>query len=214
MELYHIHLLGHQDKMYKENNEINIKENLFNNRLYDRAMNFGVSVSSDDYEFTSRLFNMCYFFGNKLPAGEVLAFLNATDACPEEKVKLLKELEKMLLSIQIAKRELSIENYRKDHYSNKPSRMHSLFACYEEGLDFWKRNINDGSVDIYRIDVLDEPFVTSPNLLPSETSSYLESYNASMRYFNPRQKDLDKMTDEILVQGKVKILEKVEEIRR
>ncbi|MBO5530134.1 MAG: DUF2441 domain-containing protein [Bacilli bacterium] len=113
----------------------------------------------------------------------------------------------------IFKRKLSIEEYRKEFESNKPSRLHCLYACKEEGVNYWLDILNSKICDIYRIDTIDEPFRTNEQLLPEETSSFIESYNACKRYFNPRAKDFNGISDEYLVQGKVKLLEKVYEIR-
>jgi hypothetical protein len=74
-------------------------------------------------------------------------------------------------------------------------------------------NIVFSDADIYRVEPINEPFWTNEQLLPLETSSYEESYNSSKRYFNPRKKDLGTVSDEYLIQGRVKILEKVDEIR-
>lgn len=52
-------------------------------------------------------------------------------------------------------------------------------------------------------------FKTNEQLLPSENSTYGESYNVSFKYWNPKFKNLSNYTNEYLVQGKVKILEKL-----
>ena len=61
MELYHIHLLGNHDNLYKANKEFNINKNSFNNRLYDRVMNHNFGVSSDKYPEAVEALNK-YFF--------------------------------------------------------------------------------------------------------------------------------------------------------
>ena len=110
-------------------------------------------------------------------------------------------------------REMAMEEYRKENCINLPSRLHSLYACSEEGIDFWATQIRDNDVDIYRIDVFDEPFLSNEALLPAEELCYGDKVKASYKYFKPNKKDLNPITNEYLVQGKVKVLEKVKEIK-
>lgn len=72
----------------------------------------------------------------------------------------------------------------------------------------------DGNLDIFRIEVLDKPFKTNEVFIPSESSSYEEMYNSSYRYWNPKFKNVPEECSEYLVQGRVKILEKVGEIKK
>ena len=53
------------------------------------------------------------------------------------------------------------------------------------------------------------PFISNEVLLPSEALSYGDKINASYKYFHPKEKDLNPLTNEYLVQGKVKVLERV-----
>ena len=219
MELYHIHLLGNHDKMYKLNNVIKIDKKIFKNRLYDRAMNSNFAVESADYPETVIAMNLLHSMLRYDPVGKKINLDNVISAflannTNDDKIKMLRDAKEIIFNASQAKRELSMESYRKDNTPDKPSRMHSLFACSETGVEFWKSALGSSEYDIFRIDVFDEPFVTNEQLLPPEESSYLESYNQSMRYFNPRQKDLNGLNDEYLVQGKVKILEKVDQNRK
>lgn len=218
MDLYHIHVLGTEDKLYKEDNEIVINDKVYKNRLYTRSKNTSFIVSEDRYPRLFRIVNEINKMVGFAPVGK---YINIGDIMPfvleygsnEEIIKALEDSKRMLYEASFAKRELSVEEYRKDCESDKPSRMHSMFATTEDGVDYWKNNIVFSDADIYRVEPINEPFWTNEQLLPLETSSYEESYNSSKRYFNPRKKDLGTVSDEYLIQGRVKILEKVDEIR-
>lgn len=219
MELYHIHILDNKtDKFYKAGNEIIINKNLFNNKLYDRVMNTRFVAEKKDY---SNIFNYINATSDIYGTPSIGESANMADlfsvimsiGTDEEKAKALKDIALFLRNYSYMKRELSIEEYRKEFESNKPSRLHCLYACNEEGVNYWLDILNSKICDIYRIDTIDEPFRTNEQLLPEETSSFIESYNACKRYFNPREKDFNGISDEYLVQGKVKLLEKVYENR-
>ena len=218
MELYHIHILGDKtDKFYKPDNEIIINKDVFNNKLYDRVMNTKFVAERKNYSnIFSLIDTMNYMYGTP-PIGESANMADVfkvimNSGTNDEKIKALKDVEVFLRNYSYMKREISIEEYRKEFEETKPSRLHCLYACNEEGIN-WLNTLKTDFCDIYRIDPIDEPFRTNEQLLPEETSSFIESYNACKRYFNPRKKDFNGASDEYLVQGKVKLLEKVYEIR-
>ncbi len=218
MELFHIHLLGKHDNIFKSN-EIIIDKNTYNNELYKRVMNNSFAVETKNYKNTVKAIN---YFNNQsgyasLGAKENISLILSgviNNGTNEEIRKALLDAQKILHNAAYMKRELSMEAYRNDNEPNKPSRLHSLYACDSAGLNYWANGIiMNKEADIYAIECLDEPFKTNEQLLPPETSSYMESYYASKRYFNPKEKDLNGITNEYLVQGKVKLLSKVYEIR-
>ena len=57
MELYHIHLLGNHDRIYKENTEFVVDRNKFNNRMYNRVYNMNASVKVDKYDRIMNIIN-------------------------------------------------------------------------------------------------------------------------------------------------------------
>ena len=219
MELYHIHLLGNHDRLYKEKSEFVIDRNKFNNRLYNRIYNMTANVDTDRYSRIMIIINTLLRsngfqpFEEKVNLGEIISFISNQGCEQEELFNILEDAKKIALDEGINLREMAMEEYRKNNCDNLPSRLHSLFACTEEGVNFWMNHIRDNSSDIYRIDVYDEPFVSNEVLLPSEKLSYGDKIDASYKYFHPTKKDLNGVTDEYLVQGKVKIIEKVGSIR-
>ncbi|MBE6161262.1 MAG: DUF2441 domain-containing protein [Firmicutes bacterium] len=220
MELYHIHTLGNKDRMYKPNKEIIINKGLYNNRLFERVMDTKTAVPVSEFPISSNMLNQILSYGgftqytNEVSLVNLLDVLVTSDGTNEEKIKALKEARKIILNMQFLKRELSVEDYRKDNFPDKPSRLHAMYACNEEGINYWTNIIGMIDADIYRIDACDEVFHTNEQLLPFEESTYRESYALASRYFNPRKKDFNLYQDEYLIQGRVRILEKVEEIRR
>ena len=220
MELYHIHLLGNHDRLYKENKEFVVDKNKFNNRIYNRVYNMTPNVDVNRYREIMNVLN--YYrnlsgfrtFDNNINLGEIIEFIQDNGVSPQDIRNILEDAKKIALAEGINLREMAMEEYRKENCSNLPSRMHSLFACTEEGINFWANQITDNGIELYRIDVFDEPFVSNERLLPSEELNYGDKIKASYKYFHPNKKDLSPMSDEYLVQGKVRILEKLDEVRR
>ena len=62
-----------------------------------------------------------------------------------------------------------MEEYRRNNCPELPSRLHSLFACSEEGIDYWQPKIVSHEAQIFRIDTYEEPFVSNETLLPYES---------------------------------------------
>ena len=219
MELFHLHLLGNHDNLYKPDKEFVIYPDKFNNRIYKRIYNMNSTVESSDFkEITEELDMLLAIygagsFGDRINPGELMEYVLKRGCSQEELINLLTASKEMLLTEGINLREMAMEEYRKTNTPELPSRLHSLFACSEEGVNFWLSQIRDNDLDIYRIDVMDEPFVSNENLLPYEGLPYGEKIKASYSYFHPRKKDLDDLTNEYLVQGKVRVLEKVGEAR-
>ena len=220
MKLYHIHTLGNKDRMYRPNKEIIIDKNKYNNNLYEKVMNSRTSVSTSNYKKTVECLNekMRSLGYNQYTTSVSLALILDIMQSPSlpisEKKIALQEARQIILNMQFLKRELSVEDYRKDNFPDKPSRLHSMYACNEAGINYWTNIIGMLDADIYRIDAYDEVFHTNEQLLPYEESTYRESYALASKYFNPRERDFNVYQDEYLVQGRVRILEKVDEIRK
>ena len=220
MELFHIHLLGIKDRMYRPNGEIMVDPEKFNNRLFNRIYDANVCVSGDMYDPIIKDINKALHdnagltLGDQVNIGEILNYaLYQRGLSRDELIKVLQDTSDIMLKTGTNYRELAMEEFRKNNCPDKPSRLHSLYACNEEGLRFWLGQIHDGESDIYRIDVEQEPFVTNEELLPAESLSYGNKIQSSYKYFNPKKKDLNGVTDEYLVQGRVKLLEKIGEVR-
>ncbi len=219
MELYHLHLLGNHDYLYEPNKEFTIDPDKFNNRIYKRIYDMNTTVNSSDFkDIVDELNHLLSIygmggFGDRINPGELIEYVLKRGCSQEELINLLKASKEIILSEGINLRETAMEEYRRINTPNIPSRLHSLFACSEEGINFWLSQIRDNDLDIYRLDVMEEPFVSNESLLPYEELSYGDKVKASYNYFHPKKKDLNDKTNEYLVQGKLRILEKVGEVR-
>ena len=106
------------------------------------------------------------------------------------------------------KREQALENYRLKYKNNLPSRLHSLYLCDELQLAHWIYQL-DPKCEIYKLQVTGNIFVTSDYYIPRFTASDDEILQIASDYWNPSE-SRDTFKDEILFQGKAKILEKID----
>ena len=219
MELYHLHLKGINDDKWKKNKEIIINDK-FINRLGKKVNNFNDCTSNPKLASLSNQINIFLnnYYGyqsfDKMPLYVLFDFLEDFNVDTKTKKIVFQELRNLAFQAAIFKREIAMENFRKDNNKNQPSRQHCLYATTESGISFWKKQLIDGDIDVFRIEVFDKPFKTNEKFIPDESGSYEEIYKNSFRYWNPKFKNVSEESSEYLVQGKVRILDKVDEIKR
>lgn len=202
-ELYHIHLKGNKDFKWQVGNIINI-DKTFDSVMNQRQQNFCQLIKLNNTNVQYSIYLAQYF-------DEIQ---NKTSIKKEELEKLKSLLEagyRLSYNANFFKRESSLENCRKDNYSSLPSRLHSIYLCDKDGLEYWQDNIieQNKESEIFKVYATGTIFKTNEQLLPKEETTYGESYNASFKYWNPKFKNVPKYANEYLVQGKVKILEKL-----
>ena len=219
MEYYHLHTKGIKDAFWKEKREFIITDK-FKNRLYDRTNNFTSILPINDLNIIYAMLepelrdNFYRMFGNQVNL-EFLIHYCLENVVDKKVLKMLLELSKLqTYNSGMFKRELALENYRKDNFPNIPSRLHSLFVTTEDGIRFWQSRLIDSDLEVFKLDIMDEPFVTNESYLPYESLVYGDYYQAASGYWYPNLKKDNPLTREYLVQGKVKILEKVAEIQK
>ena len=202
-ELYHIHLKGNKDFKWQVGNIINI-DKTFDSVMNQRQQNFCQLIKLNNTNVQYSIYLAQYF-------DEIQ---NKTSIKKEELEKLKSLLEAgycLSYNANFFKRETSLEDCRKDNYSSLPSRLHSIYLCDKDGLEYWQDNIieQNKESEIFKVYATGTIFKTNEQLLPKEETTYGESYNASFKNWNPKFKNVPNYANEYLVQGKIKILEKL-----
>lgn len=202
-ELYHIHLKGNKDFKWQVGNTINI-DKTFDSVMNQRQQEFCqlVNVNNINVQYSNYLTQYFAKIQNKISIKKEEL---------EELKSLLEAGYRLSYNANFFKRETSLEDCRKDNYSSLPSRLHSIYLCDKDGLEYWQDTIvpQNRESEVFKVYVTGIIFKTNEQLLPKEETTYGESYNASFKYWNPKFKDVPNYTNEYLVQGKVKILEKL-----
>ena len=133
-----------------------------------------------------------------------------------ELLLLLGKAHDIIYYSNMFKRETAMDNFRKDNCNKLPSRLHSIYLTDEKSLDNWidKLTRNGEDFDLFRVEALGNIFKTSEELIPIEVNSYEQVYNDSYNYWHPNFKKVDDKSNEYLVQGKVKVLEKINHTKK
>lgn len=204
MELYHIHKKNDMNKKWIEKGSINV-DNKFDSVMNQRQQNFSQAMYVDGDKLNYDIYLAQYF--QKIKDLKIIK---------KEELEELKELLKigyqMSFNANFFKREAALEDCRKEHYLELPSRLHCIYLCDYDGLEYWNDTISKNGneeVEVFKVLATGKIFKTNEQLLPNETGNYGETYNASFKYWNPKFKDVPNYTNEYLTQGTIKILNKV-----
>lgn len=191
-----------------------------NNKVYNELWVPGNEIIVDD-NFETSFLNILKFYSTAVNTtdGGTEAFNSVIngylkeDQDKETLIKLLKEASHLLYGANLFKREMALEEVRKQKYPNLPSRKHSIWLCDNKGVEFWKDQIShNGEIptDLYRVLVTGNLFKSSDSFLPNNYSGYETNLLEAEQYWNPVfENDEQEQKAEYLFQGKLKILEKV-----
>lgn len=222
MELYHLHTKGIKNNVWKEKKEIRIDDS-FQNRLGKLVNNFSTVNNSTNLSELENIHNNVlisngYSSQDKFNLEDLIDAFNymytVNPSLKKYAYELLKEARETILKASVFKREMAMEQFRKDNNIELPSRMHCLYALDEDSLDYWKNNLRDGDLELFRIDAMDVVFKTSEQFIPMEQLDYKTFYDASYSYWNPNLSKVKSSSCEYLIKGKVKILEKLDEFKK
>ena len=123
-ELYHLHIKGIKEHKWKEKKEI-IINNDFTNRLGDKINNFNDCTNNRNLEDIANYLNdilatIGYQTYSKMPLHLILDHMLNNQSKIDKKTQMiiLNELKTLAFHSSVFKRELAMENFRKD---NKPT---------------------------------------------------------------------------------------------
>lgn len=194
LELYHLHKLGSHDKKWHENAIITVNDN-FKNTMYERYKNFNTSIPIED--------------GGRINLHDLIIFLKQNQIADELIRDLIEYSYNISFYASMFKRETALENYRICKHNNLPSRLHSIYLTDELGIDSWIQKLGRDNLELYRVEAEGNIFKTSEFFIPNETLSYEDTYNQSFYYWNPNFKKAPIDSNEYLIQGNIKVLEKI-----
>lgn len=207
-ELFHIHKVTNKNDHWSNNKIININDN-YNSIMNQRHQNFSQLVNvfgggSQEY------INFSFILADYMRRINNLNVIKNDDII--ELKRLLEIGYQMTYNADLFRREEALENYRKDNLSHLPSRLHAMYLCDNDGIEYWQDVISQNDkieTEIYRVLASGDIFKTNEQLLPSEISTYQETYKQAFKYWNPKFKNLPNYTNEYLIRGKIKVLEKI-----
>lgn len=192
-ELYHLHKINTTSKIWHEHAVITIREN-FKNPIFNRCQRFTTAV--DTGEDVKNLYDLLMQTSPNNLTAEKLRFL-------------LAECYRVSFNANEFKREQALETFRILNASTKPSRLHSIYLTDEKGIEFWMKSLGTKDLELYRVEAEGSIFKTSDHLIPDERFSYEKVISEAYKYWNPNFSKIEEDANEYLVQGKVKVLEKI-----
>ena len=207
-ELFHIHKVTNKNDHWSNNKILNINDN-YNSIMNQRHQNFSQLVNV--FEGGSQEYiNFSFILADYMRRINNLSVIKNDDII--ELKRLLEIGYQMTYNADLFRREEALENYRKDNLSHLPSRLHSMFLCDNDGIEYWQDVISQNDkieTETYRVLASGDIFKTNEQLLPSEILTYQETYQQAFKYWNPKFKNLPNYTNEYLIRGKIKVLEKI-----
>ncbi|MCR4581420.1 MAG: hypothetical protein K5666_02790 [Bacilli bacterium] len=134
----------------------------------------------------------------------------------EQIPKLLRACGNMIISQDQILSELAFEQYRLVNCPLKPSRMHTMYACTEKSLDYWLRNMDIESAEIFEVETdIDEKRLLKTNPVTDlSTESFGNRVIKAQRYFMPSEFRIDERTTEVLLEGNVTIKQHKQSYKR
>lgn len=189
-----------------------------NNKIYNDLWVVNNEIIVDD-NFESAYLNVLKYFHNSVPTKDggtesfdiIIDNYLSQEQNKETLIDMLKEASHIIFGMKIFMRELALEEIRRQNYPNLPSRKHSIWLCDSNGIEFWKDQLsNHGQIpiDLYKVLVTGNLFQSSDEFLPNSFSNFETQLKEADNYWKAENiKEEYKM--EYLFQGKLKILEKV-----
>lgn len=214
-ELFHVHVdeKNNKDHKWKVNSTITVGAD-FDSIMSKRHNSFNSCVDTVDGN-THELMPIYQYIAS------VFGQINDDTVIKGEKLKLIKEMllncYNIVYNDNFFKREAGLEECRKDNFSSSPSRLHSIYLCDKDGLEYWTDTISmyrTKDVSIFRVLADGNIFKSNEQLLPEETCTYGQTYSGAFKYWNPKFDNVPSCTNEYLVQGKVKVLECIKKIEK
>ena len=196
--MYHYHRLGIYDDIWQVGNEI-IVDNNFNSYCGSIVDKFSTGVKCKNGLVPLEIIIDKY-----------IDDIGVENIDLETIANLLKDSSAIITKANMYNRELMLEKYRKEHNSDLPSRLHSIWLADKKSLNFWEGQLNGRrKLKLYRVSVTGNLFKSSDSFIPDDELTSKEMYEASSNYWNPTFKEEDLCKAEYLFQGKVKVLEKI-----
>lgn len=191
--------------------KIIIDDSYFSKFIYKCIYDNGTGLKVNDNEIVP----ICDIIRETINENDYDKIMNLKNGSEDDYIKKLKEVKKlldysagMLHNFSILNREYGMEDYRLQNCPNLPSRFHSLWLCNEMGLDYWKTQLKRKELELYKMSLTGNLFLTNGDFLPNFGLTREDVKEASSVYWNP-PKERDFTKDEYLFQGKAKILERI-----
>lgn len=104
-------------------------------------------------------------------------------------------------------RELILEEYRIQKCPHLPSRMSSIWLCFQENIDYWIKALQVSTYAIYKVRVTGEAHIASERNLYSDVMNINQYRAMAVEYWKENQHI--SFDTEIIFEGKIRVLERI-----
>lgn len=189
-EIFHIHRKENFDEIWKPENRITIDDK-FNSVFYSQLQEFDRILIErySDYDIDYVIAMMEEMLHKELVQEDYL-----------------EEFKKLQKQFKLLRRENALEEGRKLYNPTAPSRMHSIFLTFQDGVGYWANQVGNNNYQVFSMDILNgNMFISSDGYFPDQDLMYDIQVEKSEYYWQPKKKELT-LNNEILFQGSVRII--------
>ncbi len=206
--MYHFHKSGIYDNLWKPGNTL-----IIDNRFQSSFMRILDDFNTNNISGNSFCDDVISYL-KKEESMDVLDRLLGMGQSRFELFNLIKQACAIISETNIFKRELALEEIRKNYFSDLPSRNYSVWVTDAEGLDFWGKALKPDKnssfyLSLFSVSLSGNLFKSNEELLPHDQSTYDECLKEAFGYWNPDFTSTDSSKNEYLFQGKLKIIKRL-----
>ena len=168
--MYHLHKSNEYDKLWKVGNNIEVDNNHYGYaaRIIDWFNTFSPLTHEETLDTS------------------IYKYLQNKELDQKELVRLLIEARALIYDTNILKREIALEEVRREKFSYLPSRKHALFVTTKEGINYWKNSLippkRKHTLALFQLSLTGNLFKSNASLLPSTKTSFEEAKEYSINY--------------------------------
>lgn len=203
MILYHVHRINQFDKDFSIGNtlEFGNKYNDLKSRSMNHCCMFQDDIIKKEDEGRIVLRDLETF----------ISFDKIKNMSVSRQLDLLTAVKKYIHNSKLDIREMILEEVRLREHPNYPSRYTCAWLTDEASLPYWCEalNVQEEEYVALQVEADGNIFVSTDDLLPRSCMSNEDIYKGAYQYWNPSEADLKRNAREYLLDGKMKILKRV-----
>ena len=204
-KLYHIKKFNDLSEDIKVGQTLEFNKNKLNNFRYFQKDYSGCYCSKTE-EIDGKIIN------HYEDITTLLKYEDLKKKSEEEIKRILAILEAFHSCTCMEKREMILEEVRREKYTDKPSRYNCMWLTDEECISNWVKllNAHEGNYSINEMELDGNIFVSTDELLPVTIHKTEDMYDEAHKYWNPTQEQLDvSKKREYLFEGIAKVKRKI-----
>lgn len=199
--MFHYHTLGIFDDIWQVGNEF-IVDNSFNSHYTTLINEFNTGVNCEPDNHRQSFDKVLNYYLKEENLKKLDWYMLR---------QLLLESRDIIRNVNICNREIALEEYRKRHCSHLPSRFHCIWVTDDISLKFWKEQLRNSKLILFKLSLSGTLFKSSDLFIPDDYLPLEHMYKSSSRYWHPNFEEGESLEQaEYLFQGKVKILQKLD----